>query len=220
MVHRTDTREIQKSYKQNSKQPTKNHFQLLFSSLVSAVFAVTITLLLVIPIMRQEFSNQQALLAGRLSSVEPVNNTSTVAAADPNAWGLCEMPSGSVGGMRGAALGKPASHVVKVSPVSPSNGGKGGGNGSNMVEQFLSENKTSNQATIRNTGAYSTNKIAQVTKNITTVTNTNTLSASVDNPQVANSGSVLSAKNTTSGNSSSGRALNNSDVSLMFTVKQ
>lgn len=218
MVHGTATKEIQKSYKQNFKQPTKNFFQsLFFSSLISAVFAVTLSLLLVIPIVRQELSGQQALLAGRLSSVEPVNRTSTVTAADPNAWGLCEMPSGSVGGVRGAALGKPASQVVRVNPVSPSNGGRGGGN---IVERFLSENNTSNQATIRNTGAYSTNKIAQVTKNITTVTNTNTLSASVDNPQVAKSGSVLSAKNTTVGTSSSGKALNNSDVSLMFSVKQ
>jgi hypothetical protein len=213
MVHKTSVEKIQKSYKQNSKQPIKNYSRIIFSSLVSAIFAITITLLLAVPIVRQESSGQQAVLGGRLSSIEPVNNT---VAAEPNSVGVCEVPSGSFGGgTRRSTESKSPAQVVE-SKASNGNGGKGGGN--NIVEQFLSENKTSNRATISNTGANSINRIAQVTKNITTEVNTNTVNASVDNPQVATSGNVTNSENTSSGTISSGSASNDSRTSFMFTI--
>lgn len=96
--------------------------------------------------------------------------------------------------------------------------GAGGNNNNTLIHKFVSGVWATNTATIKNTGADSTNSIKTINTNKTTVINKNDIQLKNNNPQTATSGDVYSSENTSAGTATSGTASNKSDANFTVTV--
>lgn len=165
------------------------------------------SLAVTMPMVRSEAAQNKAL-SQKVVSMKPANDFTSDVCVQPGGLGGAEVTPAPAGAVLGANVTAPV--------VTPPSGGAGGGSQS-FVKQLVGGNLT-NRATITNTGPESSNKITEVNKVTTTVTNHNDISVTNTNDQSASSGDATVENNTNAGTASSGDATNSNSTNLSINI--
>jgi hypothetical protein len=184
-----------------------------FATLSGVVVGVVASMAMMGPLLQSQVASATKDL-GKTVAIAPASSVAPE----------CVLPAGQAASNQARI----ATASVPMTVPAPQAGGKGGeapvpgagGNNNNKtwVHKFVSGVWATNTATIKNTGADSTNIVKTTNTNTTTVTNKNNVWLSNNNAQKAVSGDVNSYDNTTSGTATSGAAHNTSDADMNVTI--